>query len=432
MKSNIIAIDDETAQKRLNILSITFAFNTLAGSIVFPFLPIYLHSIRGFPMSTVGLIFPVMGLATIIGSPFSGYLADRFGRRIVMWAGPVVRSVSHFSLALMVATNASFVVITIGLFFAYFLGTFFQNSANAYVTDLIHVDDRTVAFSKIRVGLNIGWMIGPAIGAFLARTPFSLLFLMTGSFCLLTALTVYRMCPELPLENGKSTSDNSPQLTFREILKQDRFFLLFLTLCFLLFLSVSQFVSTLSIYATKTVGISKTQLGLLYTLNGAIVIMTLVYLNKKLQENNIFLRIGLGAIIYVFAFLGFGISFNWIHLILCIVLMTLAEMMSIPATTAATGSLAPEDRVGRYMGLYGLVQGIGWSLGPFMGSQLFDVYAGKPVMLWAMLSFSALMAGIGFLWIGFNKLPQWRTSTPGPCRVEKQLPHIHQDTKRSL
>ena len=405
MKSNIIAIDTETAQKRLNILSITFAFNTLAGSIVFPFLPIYLHSIRGFPMSKVGLIFPVMGLATIIGSPFSGYLADRFGRRIVMWAGPVVRSVSHFSLALMVATNASFVVITIGLFFAYFLGTFFQNSANAYVTDLIHADDRTVAFSKIRVGLNIGWMIGPAIGAFLARTPFSLLFLMTGSFCLLTALTVYRMCPELPLENGKSTSENSPQLTFREIFKQDRFFLLFLTLCFLLFLSVSQFVSTLSIYATKIVGISKSQLGLLYTLNGAIVIVTLVYLNKKLQKNNIFLRIGLGAMIYVLAFLGFGISFNWIHLILCIVLMTLAEMMSIPATTAATGSLAPEDRVGRYMGLYGLVQGIGWSLGPFMGSQLFDVYAGKPVMLWAMLSFSALMASVGFLWIGVRKSP---------------------------
>ena len=99
MQSNIPAIDNQTARKRLNILSITFAFNTLAGSIVFPFLPIYLHSMRGFPMSTVGLIFPVMGLAIIIGAPFSGYLADRFGRRIIMWAGPLLRSVSHFSLA---------------------------------------------------------------------------------------------------------------------------------------------------------------------------------------------------------------------------------------------------------------------------------------------------------------------------------------------
>jgi MFS family permease len=162
-------------------------------------------------------------------------------------------------------------------------------------------------------------------------------------------------------------------------------------------------VSTLSIYATEIVGISKTQLGLLYTLNGAIVIVTLVYLNRKLQKNNIFLRIGLGAIIYFLAFSGFGMSLTWIHLILCIVLMTLAEMISIPAATAATGSLAPQDRVGRYMGLHGLVQGIGWSLGPFLGSQLFDAYAARPVIFWSMLSIPALMAGIGFLGIGFRK-----------------------------
>ena len=290
MKSNIPAIDNRTARKKLNLISITFGFNTLAGSIVFPFLPIYLHSIRGIPMSTVGLIFPVMGLATIIGSPFSGYLADRFGRRIVMVIGPMLRSLSHFSLAVMAAVNAPLWVIAIGLFFAFFLGTFFQNAANAYVTDLIHPADRTVAFSKIRVGLNIGWMIGPAIGAFLARTPFFLLFLMTASFCLVTAFSVFRWCPELNSGQESRAHDRASNISFSQILKQDRFFLLFISLCFLLFLSVSQFVSTLSIYATEIVGISKTQLGLLYTLNGAIVITTLVYLNQKLQKNNIFLR----------------------------------------------------------------------------------------------------------------------------------------------
>jgi MFS family permease len=115
---------------------------------------------------------------------------------------------------------------------------------------------------------------------------------------------------------------------------------------------------------------------------------------------HIFLRIGLGAIIYFFAFLGFGVSLNWIHLILCIVLMTFAEMISIPTTTAATGSLAPPEMVGRYMGLHGLVQGIGWSLGPFLGLLLFEGYAGNPVVLWAMLSLAALIAGMGFLWLG--------------------------------
>jgi hypothetical protein len=41
-----------------------------------------------------------------------------------------------------------------------------------------------------------------------------------------------------------------------------------------------------------------------------------------------------------------------------------------------------------------------------LGSQLFEVFAGRPLTLWAMLSFSALMASAGFLWIGFRKLPR--------------------------
>jgi len=58
----------------------------------------------------------------------------------------------------------------------------------------------------------------------------TLLFLMTGSFCLLTALTVYKLCPELPLNGGNSIHDRAPNISFPEILKQDRFFLLFITL----------------------------------------------------------------------------------------------------------------------------------------------------------------------------------------------------------
>jgi len=410
MKSNIKSIDNKTARQRLNIVASTFALNTLAGSIVFPFIPIYLHSIRGIPMSKVGLIFPVMGLATIIGSPFSGYLTDRFGRRIVMFTGPFLRSISYFILGLMAALEASFLVITIGLFFASFLGTWFQNSANAYVTDLIHENDRTVAFSKVRVGLNIGWMTGPAIGAFLATTPFSLLFSLTGFFCLVTTTVILKYCPELPLSEGKSIQKRTPKVSFLKIFKNDRFFLLYLLLCLLLYFSVSQFVSTLSIYATQVVGITKTQLGLLYTFNGAIVIVFLIYINRKLKDQNIFLRIGLGSIIYIFVYLGFGVSLTWVHLILCIVIMTFAEMVAIPATTAATGSLAPPNMVGRYMGLYGLTHGLGWSIGPYFGSLFYEVYADKPVILWGILSSTALIAGIGFLFIGIKKYHQKRDS----------------------
>jgi len=94
MKSNIKSIDNQTARKRLNIISITFAFNTLAGSIVFPFLPIYLHTIRRIPMSTVGLIFPVMGLYGLVqgigwsmGPLLGSQLFEAYaGRPVTLWA----------------------------------------------------------------------------------------------------------------------------------------------------------------------------------------------------------------------------------------------------------------------------------------------------------------------------------------------------------
>jgi MFS family permease len=402
LKSNIKSISHQSAQKRLNILSIIFAINTLAFSIAYPFLPIYLHTIRKIPMSQVGLIFPAMGLAIIIGSPFSGYLTDKFGRRILMLIGPFFRSLAFFGLALMAAFNAPFIAIALGLFCSSFLGIFFQNSANAYVTDLIHENDRIVAFSKIRVGLNIGWMIGPALGAFLARTPFSFLFLLTGILCLVTTFSVFKFCPELPAGEIEEDKTIKSKTSFLEIFRQDRFFLQFLLLCFLLSLSISQFISTLSIYSTKIVGITKTQLGLLYTINGAIVIVFLIYLNKKLQNKNIFLRIGCGSIVYIFSFIGFGLSLTWAHLIMCIIIMTFAEMISVPATTAAAGSLASPNMVGRYIGLFGLVQGVGWSIGPYFGALLFESYADQPVFLWGILSSTALIAGIGFLCVGFT------------------------------
>ncbi|MBS1370003.1 MAG: hypothetical protein HPZ91_08635, partial [Lentisphaeria bacterium] len=53
---------------RANSLACAWAINSLAYSIIYPFLPVYLHKWRGVPMETVGLIFPLMGGA-IIFSP---------------------------------------------------------------------------------------------------------------------------------------------------------------------------------------------------------------------------------------------------------------------------------------------------------------------------------------------------------------------------
>lgn len=382
-------------QRQVLALAVAWGMNTLAYSIVYPFLPIYLHSIRDIPMSTVGLIYPIMGIAVIVGSPISGVLTDRLGRRILLIGGPVGRSLSFFALALMAAFNAPFATIAGGLFFSNLLGRFFQNSANAYITDLTSPDERAIAFSKVRVGLNVGWMLGPAIGSFLARTPFSLLFCLTATLCLMTAMIPYKLCP--PVQSSTRTSHHISQETLWTILRRDHRLLLLLGLTLCLFFSVSQFVSTLSIYATTVVGISQTSLGFLYTLNGVMVILFLIPLNTALQKNDLFWRMGWGALLYVGAYLGFGVSQQWIHLALSMIVMTIGEMISLTAIVSAVSHMAPARTVGRYMGLHGLVDGLGWALGPFFGALLFEHLQTDPLTLWGLLGSGTLVAGAGFL-----------------------------------
>ena len=60
-----------------NSLASAWAINSMAHSIIYPFIPIYLHEGRNLPMALVGTIFPLMGLAVILAPPLAGFAADR-------------------------------------------------------------------------------------------------------------------------------------------------------------------------------------------------------------------------------------------------------------------------------------------------------------------------------------------------------------------
>ena len=197
---------------------------------------------------------------------------------------------------------------------------------------------------------------------------------------------------------GKQEVVGRQRESFWTILRHDHRLLLLLALTFALFLSVSQFVSTLSIYATTIVGISQTSLGFLYTLNGVLVIFFLIPLNTGLQRFELFERIGWGALLYVMAYVGFGVSLSWEHLALSMVVMTVGEMIALTAIVSAVSHMAPSQMVGRYMGLHGLVDGLGWAIGPFFGAVLFEHLHSTPLFLWGILASGAAIAAGGF-WV---------------------------------
>ncbi|UKI34663.1 MAG: MFS transporter [Lentisphaeria bacterium] len=246
--------------------------NSLAYSIIYPFIPIYLHEERNLPMDQVGMIFPLMGLAIIVTPPFSGVLADRIGRRFLMQFGQTSRAGMFLLLAALAYWNAPFWIFAVGLMINAGIGTFFQVGADAYLADISTPEERTHAYSKIRIGTNIGWAVGPMLGAFLARTPFALMFVMTALLCIFGARYTGWCCPTEPARNAAArAAEAEHHISFRTVAADHRLTRI-LGCSFLLFLLTSQLYSVMSVYGTSVVGISRDALGLIYSLNGFAII----------------------------------------------------------------------------------------------------------------------------------------------------------------
>jgi MFS family permease len=77
--------------------------------------------------------------------------------------------------------------------------------------------------------------------------------------------------------------------------------------------------------------------------------------------------------------------------------MTFGELIFSPTATNFVADLAPADKRGRYLGLYGLIWYVATATGPLGAGFLSDKFGHQtPWLAGAVL---ALLALIGFLWL---------------------------------
>ncbi|RKX25444.1 MAG: MFS transporter, partial [Candidatus Zixiibacteriota bacterium] len=91
-------------------------------------------------------------------------------------------------------------------------------------------------------------------------------------------------------------------------------------------------------------------------------------------------------------------------LIVVIVAVTMGEMFMSPPSLTLTSQLAPEGRMGRYMGVYGFFVTLGWSFGPLYGGLLLDAYGESPELAWLLIASLALLSAGGY-WLFGKVLP---------------------------
>lgn len=385
--------------KAINLLLAGTLVLTLARAITLPYLVIYLSSAFGLQVNDIGL---VIGSSMILGSLLSlygGFLVDRTP-----------------SYRLILACCALFTLGFIGAFSARQLWLFYfclvlVNLAYAVIdiaikagfAQRLSVEQRSEAFSIKYTLTNIGYAIGPFLGAGLARLDISLPFLISAALGA-GFLAIHMRWGDRQLSAaGPTPAPLSFAALGKQLLRDYR--LVCFTLGGLLSAVVfGQFSAYLSQYLVVTTSAEATYriISTLVATNALLVIALQYAIGRRITQRHLSRWLALGLGLFLLGVSGFGLATSLVLWVLSMVVFTLGEIIVFPAEYMFIDLIAPEHLRGLYYGAQNL-SNLGGALGPILCGMLL---ASHPAH-WIFYMLAAfIIAGGLFYWLGSANLSQ--------------------------
>jgi MFS family permease len=365
-----------------------FATNLInrAGTMILPFLVLYLTRELNFSAARAGMMLAVYGATAIVAGPISGRLTDKIG------ALPIMRAslVSTGLMLLLFPLARSFgAVLAVTILWAG-CAELFRPASLAAVTHVVPPHQRKAAFALNRLAINLGMSIGPALGGFLAAASFRAMFLVDAVTTLIAglvlALTPWRALTGVGTPDWDSEQrDGDGASIFR-----DRTFLIFLTGVLLVGIVFFQHEAALPLYLVRHLGLSPAFYGMLFTVNTLLIVALEVPLNTATAHWPNTRALIIGSILFAIGFGALAVIASPAGVIATVVVWTFGEMMLFPAMAAHLGDISPENRRGSYMGAYSMALSVAFTLGPWMGTQILDALG--PPAVWSTMLLLGLVA----------------------------------------
>lgn len=354
------------------------------GGFVVPFLTLYLTG-RGYTVSQAGLAVSTYGLGGLTASLLGGHLADKFGRRQTI----LLSMFSGAAAMLLLSQARDFRLILALVVLTGLTNELYRPASQALLADIVQPEQRITAFSALRVSFNAGFAFGPATAGMLAAYGYFWLFAGDAATSILFGLVVWLALPRAT----HSARQNASWSEALRVLKQDRKLHHLLLANFAIGLVFFQLSSTFALHVTR-LGFSPAVFGAVISLNGALIVffeLPLTTITRRFAARRVM------ATGYVLCAIGFALN-AFAHgipaLVLCMLVFTLGEMITLPTAAAYLADLAPAHMRGRYMGINGLTWAIALITGPVLGMKLFSV---APTIYWLTAGAVGAMAAVAIL-----------------------------------
>jgi len=385
---------DGLLKKLLNRELITIVVITgianMAMAVLQPMLPIYLNSI-GVTPSLIGLMLAAGMVGMVFGESAGGWLADKVGLKIPLSVGTFFAA--PFVLGLAFAGDIP--VIFLIFFFWGLVRAAIFGPARGYIGNTASLTNKATIIAVYMTSQSIARSLGSLASGFVADNyGYRWDFYAAVGLSILAGMVVIIGLRDTPLLKRSTTlippADSAPAGISRQKIN----YRLFIIQCVIvmLFLLGAGTNSFLPLLATEVVGVTATEVGVLYTVSGVFNTVLLIPLGRLADRFDKKKLMMTGILLSVIALVGTGYARSYPLLMLFTVLGSLSFVIYTPAAIALLSNTTPASWQNTAMGIYGAAEDIGIILGSGAGGFVWN--AGGPEAVYLMGAASSLAGAI--------------------------------------
>ncbi len=373
---------------------------------VLAFLTLYCLQ-EGFSIEQGGIVVAIYGIGSMLGAFIGGKLSDRFGFYNLQFAALFLGGLMFMLLGQM----QSYLAICLCTFVLSMVNETFRPANASAIAHYSTIKNRTQSFSLVRLAINLGWGVGIAVGGVLASINYHLLFWVDGGTSMLAAFCLLLLLPRSEGEQHRIAMRNlSSHEKQASAAHRDRTFWWFLGFILLFASCFFQLFTTVPIFFKDVLKLDEFHIGMVMSLNGILIAVVEMPIVFKLEGRKPYLLlIAAGTLLMGLSFLLLNIPFlgGMLIAVMSVLVLTVAEMMSMPFMNSYYISRTKEHNRGAYAGMYTMA----WSAAQVIGSSSGAILAHNIgfVNLWYLTAFVCVVAAMGFYRLHLRS-PKWAAS----------------------
>lgn len=390
------------------MLSVVMLINR-AGSMVLPFLGVYMTDHLGFSIANAGIILGFYGVGSVLGSLVGGWLTDRFGEYRVQFLS-LLLSVPLFLLIPIFSSIWGMAAI---ILLQSTVTECFRPANSVAITKYAKPENITRSFSLNRMAINLGFSVGPALGGILSAISYEFLFALNALAALVSAIVYFKFFSKRNKEFKSKLTQNQSQKeqTGRKggSPYRDFPFLIYSFLCMIFAVCFFQFFNTIPIFYKEVVHLDQQTIGYVLGYSGFIIVifeMLLVNLADKYLSLPSTLLVG--SVLVGISFLLLAVDSHVATIFLSISVLSFGEILAFPFMSTITALRSGEENKGAYMGLNGMSFAASFVITPLLGTWIASEFGFNT--LWVGTVVVMVLVGLGLYQVVKSMVKKRRTA----------------------